>query len=184
MADQVEALRWVQKFIKYFGGDKDKVTIVGESAGAASVGFLLLAPQSREESKVDNRVKKIRVINVFNITFGLDLFRYAIAESGSMLADWAVDRNSTKHGYVIAELAGCPLEPYEELLHCLRSIDVITLQNAQSAFSVYFSSVILFTYLSPALELRCVLLLLGQRCTKWWIRFRRAISRYPNGRKN
>ncbi|KAK4002912.1 hypothetical protein OUZ56_004706 [Daphnia magna] len=113
MADQVEALRWVQKFIKYFGGDKDKVTIVGESAGAASVGFLLLAPQSREEN----------------------LFRYAIAESGSMLADWAVDRNSTKHGYVIAELAGCPLEPYEELLHCLRSIDVITLQNAQSAFS-------------------------------------------------
>jgi hypothetical protein len=49
MADQVEALRWVQKFIKYFGGDKDKVTIVGESAGAASVGFLLLAPQSKEE---------------------------------------------------------------------------------------------------------------------------------------
>ncbi len=49
MADQVEALRWIQKFIKYFGGDKDCVTIVGESAGAASVGFLLLAPQTREE---------------------------------------------------------------------------------------------------------------------------------------
>jgi acetylcholinesterase len=49
MADQVEALRWVQKFIKYFGGDKTKVTIVGESAGAASVSFLLLAPQSKEE---------------------------------------------------------------------------------------------------------------------------------------
>lgn len=49
MADQIEALRWVQKFIKYFGGDKDKVTIVGESAGAASVGFLLLAPQAKEE---------------------------------------------------------------------------------------------------------------------------------------
>lgn len=52
MADQVEALRWVQKFIKYFGGDKDLVTIVGESAGAASVAFLLLAPQTREESKL------------------------------------------------------------------------------------------------------------------------------------
>lgn len=46
MADQVEALiRWVQKFIKYFGGEKDKVTIVGESAGTASVSFLLLALQ-------------------------------------------------------------------------------------------------------------------------------------------
>jgi carboxylesterase type B len=51
MADQVEALRWVQKFIHIFGGDKTKVTIVGESAGAASVGFLLLAPQSKNESK-------------------------------------------------------------------------------------------------------------------------------------
>jgi carboxylesterase type B len=51
MADQVEALRWIQKFIKYFGGNKDNVTVVGESAGAASVGFLLLCPQAREERK-------------------------------------------------------------------------------------------------------------------------------------
>ena len=49
MADQIEALRWVQQFIKFFGGDKDLVTVVGESAGAASVAFLLLAPQSRNE---------------------------------------------------------------------------------------------------------------------------------------
>ncbi|XP_046648524.1 bile salt-activated lipase-like [Daphnia pulicaria] len=52
-----------------------------------------------------------------------------------MLADWAVDRNSTKHGYVIAELAGCPLEPYADLLHCLRSVDVKTLRDAQYYFS-------------------------------------------------
>jgi len=113
MADQVEALRWVQKFIKYFGGDKDKVTIVGESAGAASVGFLLLAPQCKNEK----------------------LFRYAIAESGSMLTDWALDRNATKHGYRIAELAGCPLDPYEALLHCLRSIDPVVLRRAQGQYS-------------------------------------------------
>lgn len=113
MADQIEALRWVQKFIKYFGGDKDKVTIVGESAGAASVGFLLLAPQAKEEG----------------------LFRYAIAESGSMLTDWALDRNASKHGYRIAELTGCPLEPYADLLHCLRTIDPLELRRAQSSFS-------------------------------------------------
>lgn len=54
-----------------------------------------------------------------------------------MLADWAVDRNSTKHGYLIAELAGCPLEPYADLLHCLRSIDVRTLTDAQLEFMVF-----------------------------------------------
>ena len=64
------------------------------------------------------------------------LFHHAIAESGSMLTDWAVDRNYTKHGMRIAELAGCPLDPYADLLHCLRSIDSIDLRNAQIAFSV------------------------------------------------
>ena len=45
--DQIEGLRWTKKFIKFFGGDPDCVTIVGESAGSASVSLLLLAPQAR-----------------------------------------------------------------------------------------------------------------------------------------
>ena len=45
--DMIEALRWVQKNIKYFGGDPNRVTIFGESAGGASVSTLMLAPQSR-----------------------------------------------------------------------------------------------------------------------------------------
>lgn len=43
MLDMVMALRWVQKFIKHFGGDPDNVTIFGESAGSASIGHLLLS---------------------------------------------------------------------------------------------------------------------------------------------
>ena len=45
--DQIEALRWVQKYITSFGGDPEKVTIAGESAGSASVSLLLLAPQAK-----------------------------------------------------------------------------------------------------------------------------------------
>ncbi len=45
--DQIEALRWVNKHIEYFGGDPTQITIAGESAGSASVSLLLLAPQAQ-----------------------------------------------------------------------------------------------------------------------------------------
>ena len=61
--DQVAVLQWVRRNIAAFGGDADRVTIFGESAGAFSVGFHLASPMSR------------------------GLFHRAIMESGSGLRD-------------------------------------------------------------------------------------------------
>jgi para-nitrobenzyl esterase len=58
LLDMIAGLRWVQKNISGFGGDPKKVTIQGESAGAAAVSILCASPLTK------------------------GLFRGAIAESG------------------------------------------------------------------------------------------------------
>lgn len=45
--DIIEALKWVQKNIKNFGGDPNNVTIFGESAGGHNVLALLVAKQAK-----------------------------------------------------------------------------------------------------------------------------------------
>ncbi|WP_022764942.1 carboxylesterase/lipase family protein [Butyrivibrio sp. XPD2006] len=62
LLDQIAALKWVYDNIEAFGGDKTKITIAGESAGASSVNALCISP----------------------LTEGL--FRYAIAESSGIVA--------------------------------------------------------------------------------------------------
>jgi acetylcholinesterase len=63
--DQVLALEWIHHNIGYFGGDSQRITLFGESAGAVSVGFHLLSPRSRS------------------------LFSNAILESGGPTCHWA-----------------------------------------------------------------------------------------------
>jgi para-nitrobenzyl esterase len=64
LADQVAALRWVRANAAAFGGDKDHVTLFGESAGAMSVCSQLTSPDSQ------------------------GLFDKAIVESGSCMTEY------------------------------------------------------------------------------------------------
>jgi para-nitrobenzyl esterase len=47
LLDQIAALHWVKANIGAFGGDPDKVTIFGESAGASSVAMLMTSPLAK-----------------------------------------------------------------------------------------------------------------------------------------
>jgi para-nitrobenzyl esterase len=47
MLDVVQALQWVQKNIRQFGGDPNNVTIFGESGGGGKVGTLLCMPAAK-----------------------------------------------------------------------------------------------------------------------------------------
>ena len=58
--DQIEALRWIRENAAAFGGDPDRVTVFGESAGGGSVSLLPFIPEAK------------------------GLFRRVIAESGSV----------------------------------------------------------------------------------------------------
>jgi para-nitrobenzyl esterase len=47
LLDQIEALQWVKRNIRAFGGNPSNVTIAGESAGALSVMYLMASPPAR-----------------------------------------------------------------------------------------------------------------------------------------
>lgn len=65
LKDQSLALRWVSENCVHFGGDRENITLMGLSAGAAGVHFHLISDHSK------------------------DLFHRAIVQSGSAFCPWA-----------------------------------------------------------------------------------------------
>jgi len=47
LKDQTMAMRWVRENIDSFAGDPNRVTIMGESAGACAVSLHILSPLSK-----------------------------------------------------------------------------------------------------------------------------------------
>lgn len=117
LLDQVLALRWVQQHIARFGGDPEKVTLFGESAGGWSIGFHAISP------------------------IGRSLFHRAIVQSGGVLVGQLADSFTVakRKALQLADSVGCVEDSELNIVHCL--------QNKSAHLLVVMQSMVCSQYL-------------------------------------
>ncbi|MER6951182.1 carboxylesterase family protein [Nonomuraea sp. NPDC000554] len=144
LADQLEALKWVQRNAAAFGGDKDNVTLVGQSAGGISTCALLTSPAAR------------------------GLIDKAVVQSGSCLLDWPAGtyvpvpdmpsmtpypslKTSQDFSLAAAKQLGCAAG---KELECLRAKPVAELMKVSKSFGLNLAHGTPLLPLDPARAVR------------------------------
>uniref|UniRef100_A0A336MAE2 Carboxylic ester hydrolase n=1 Tax=Culicoides sonorensis TaxID=179676 RepID=A0A336MAE2_CULSO len=107
LKDQVMLLKWVQANIQSFGGDPSNVTLVGWSAGGASVQFHYVSPMSK------------------------GLFARGISHSGSMFNPWTWQTIPEWRFYEVCLQLSCVNDeyPFTKRIECLRNVSAEKLVN-------------------------------------------------------
>lgn len=131
MQDQVAALRWVQTNIHKFGGDPNKVTIFGISAGGASVSLHLLSRTSN------------------------GLFNRAISMSSIFFSDSSTSYKHVERAFALGYEVGCNKTDANELIRCLAQVPAKKLfearPNLQYLDEISYRLLTMF-YFTPVVE--------------------------------
>ncbi|XP_060095207.1 acetylcholinesterase-like [Heteronotia binoei] len=95
--DQYLALSWLKENLAAFGGDPTQITLGGQSAGAASVGFHLLSPVSHGS------------------------FAQATLQSGASISPWAwvSPEEAERRGRTLGQILGCSGNSNRIIVNCL-----------------------------------------------------------------
>jgi len=110
MFDQALSLMWVRNNIIAFGGDANKVTIFGQSAGAGSSSLHMVSP------------------------FSQGLYHQAIMESGTEGNVWTLnypEQFPETYVYQLAAKVDCTRPTDPEMIDCLRQLPALRIRLAQ-----------------------------------------------------
>lgn len=107
--DQQAALKWVRRNISAFGGDPERVTMFGESAGGLSTFTNYVSPTAH------------------------GLFHRAIVESGAYMQTFPSLAQTEAAGAAFANIVGCNQPSPADVLACLRGLPIATILANQAA---------------------------------------------------
>lgn len=127
LKDQNLALKWVKENIINFGGDPNKITIIGFSAGGASVHLHYMSKLSR------------------------NLFQNGISHSGSALDSWVMVDKPLEKAQKLANHIGCNFKSTKELKNCLKEKDGKEIVRATKIFQPWLYNP--FTVFGPVIEI-------------------------------